>query len=114
MSEELSRRRFLKDTALLAGAMAAMHSVDGVAATAQAPAAMPKIRLGHVEVSRLILGTNPFFGYAHRDGDAGRQMKDYYTDQRIMQVLDEAADLGVTAVSAPPVPGMDPAFQPLP
>ena len=31
MNEELSRRRFLKDTALLAGAMAAMQSADRAA-----------------------------------------------------------------------------------
>ncbi len=72
---------------------------------------MPTIRLGHVEVSRLILGSNPFFGYAHQDGDLGRQMQEYYTDQRIMEVLDEAAALGVTAVAAPPMPGMDPDSQ---
>jgi len=104
MIEEFSRRRFLKDTALLAGAMAAMRSVDGTAAGAASSAAMPTIRLGHVEVSRLILGSNPFFGYAHRDGDLGRQMIEYYTDQRIIDVLSEAAALGVTAVAAPPTP----------
>ena len=65
---------------------------------------MPTIRLGRVEVSRLILGSNPFFGYAHMDGDIGRQMQEYYTEGRIMQVLDEAAALGVTAVTAPPSP----------
>lgn len=110
MNEGFSRRQFLKDTALLAGAMAAMQSVDCMAAKAEptagaaTPAAMPTIRLGHVEVSRLILGSNPFFGYAHQDGDLGRQMKEYYTDQRIIQILDDAAALGVTAVSAPPFP----------
>ena len=65
---------------------------------------MPTIRLGHVEVSRLILGSNPFFGYAHQDGDLGRQMKEYYTEERIIRILDDAAALGVTAVSAPPFP----------
>ena len=104
MNEELSRRRFLKDTALLAGAMAAMQSVDRVIAGPATPAAMPMIRLGHVEVSRLILGSNPFFGYAHKEGDIGRQMQGYYTDQKIIEVLEEAAALGVTAVAAPPSP----------
>ena len=111
MSEELSRRRFLKDTALLAGAMAAMHSVDGSAATAQAPAAMPKIRLGHVEVSRLILGTNPFFGYAHQDGDLGQQMKEYYTDQRIMQSPRRGGRPGRDGGLRAALSGVDPAFQ---
>ena len=78
MNDELSRRRFLKDTALLAGAVAAMQSVDRQAAGAAAPATMPTIRLGHVEVSRLILGSNPFFGYSYQSGDLDRQMKEYY------------------------------------
>ncbi|MGO9115109.1 MAG: twin-arginine translocation signal domain-containing protein [Thermoguttaceae bacterium] len=104
MNEELSRRRFLKDTALLAGAMAVMQSVDRATAGAVTSSAMPTIRLGHVEISRLILGSNPFFGYAHQDGDLGRQMQEYYTDERIMEVLEDAAALGVTAVAAPPSP----------
>ncbi len=102
MNAELSRRRFLQDTAMLAGAMAAMQSIEGLAAEAASPPALPTIRLGQVEVSRLILGSNPFFGYAHRDGDYGRLMKEYYSDQRIMEVLANAAAVGVTAVAAPP------------
>ena len=103
MNEELSRRRFLKDTTVLAGALAVMHAVDATASAAS-PTAMPMIRLGHVEVSRLILGSNPFFGYAHQDGNLGQQMREYYTEQRIIEVLDDAAALGVTAVAAPPSP----------
>ena len=66
-------------------------------------AGMPTIRLGNVTVSRLILGSNPFFGFAHRGGDAlAEAMKAYYTDDRIMAVMDEAAGLGISAVAAPP------------
>jgi hypothetical protein len=104
MITELSRRAFLKDTALLASAAAAMQSLEPAAAQAAQAWSMPRIRLGQVEVSRLILGSNPFFGYAHRDGDIGRQMVAYYTPERIMAVLDQAAALGVAAVVAPPSP----------
>jgi hypothetical protein len=104
MNLDLSRRAFLKDTALLAGAVAAMQAANPAAAQGPSASAMPMIRLGNVEVSRLILGSNPFFGYAHKDGDIGRQMKEYYTDERIVAVLDQAAALGVTAVAGPPFP----------
>ncbi len=104
MNEELSRRRFLKDTALLTGAVAVMQSVDRAIAGPATPASMPVIRLGQVEVSRLILGSNPFFGCAHKAGDIGRQMQEYYSDQKIIEILEEAAALGVTAVTAPPSP----------
>ncbi len=65
--------------------------------------ALPAIRLGKLKVSRLILGSNPFFGFAHRGGrKLAGDMKAYYTDERIVDVLDEAASLGITAVAAPP------------
>ena len=37
-------------------------------------------------------------------GDLGQRMVAYFTPERIMQTLDEAADLGVTAVASPPDP----------
>jgi hypothetical protein len=104
MYEELSRRGFLRDTALLGTALAAMQSVDAATAADTVPGQLPKIKLGNVEVSRLILGTNPFFGYAHQTNELSRQMSEYYTDERIMEVLDQAAALGVTAVAGPPMP----------
>ena len=83
-------------------AAAALRTCEGMAAADDRPSELPKIRLGSLEVSRLILGSNPFFGYAHQPGDLGRQMVEYYTDERIIEVLTEAAALGVTAVAAPP------------
>ncbi|MGD0093062.1 MAG: hypothetical protein ABSE73_24380 [Planctomycetota bacterium] len=65
-------------------------------------AEMPTIKLGSLKVSRLILGSNPFWGYAHLPGKVAEEMKAYYTDERIMAVLDEAAAHGITAVASPP------------
>ena len=63
---------------------------------------MPAIKLGTLAVSRLVLGSNPFWGYAHQPGTLAEEMKAYYTDERIMAVLDEAASLGITTVVSPP------------
>jgi hypothetical protein len=63
--------------------------------------AMPMIALGSVQVSRLILGSNPFFGFSHKPDDTGARMCEFYTPERIMAVMDEAADLGITAVWTP-------------
>jgi len=68
---------------------------------AQAPA-LPTVRLGTLEVSRLILGSNPFWGYSHKSAQLDEEMKRHYTDERIMQILDEAADCGLTALASPP------------
>ena len=102
MNEELSRRGFLKETALLGAAAMAMRAADAAGAAETTPAGLPKIRLGNVEISRLILGSNPFFGYAHQPGNAGQKMAEYFTDERIMDVMDQAAALGVTTVTSPP------------
>lgn len=101
MSHSLSRRRFLFDTAALAAAAVAVKAADATAAEAK-PADMPTIKLGKLEVSRLILGSNPFWGFAHQPGDVGKQMSAYFTDEKIMEVMDEAAELGVTTVACPP------------
>jgi len=102
MQPDLPRRDFVKQTALLGAAAAALRAVGNARAAEQQPGELPKIRLGNLEVSRLILGSNPFFGYAHQPGDIGRQMVEYYTDARITEVLTQAADSGITAVAAPP------------
>lgn len=101
MRHDLTRRDFLKETALLGAAAAALRATGDAAAAEIKPGELPKIKLGDLEVSRLILGSNPFFGFAHQSGNIGRQMSEYYTDERIMEVMDRAADLGVTAVAAP-------------
>jgi len=104
MHEKLTRRGFLSEATLVAAAAATMRAVEGANGAEPAAKELPKIKLGTLEVSRLILGSNPFFGIAHQEGDAGEQMRRYYTDARIMAVLDEAAALGVTAVASPPYP----------
>ena len=100
---EMTRRGFLRETAILGAAAAALRLSDNAAtADEKHHAPLPTIRLGKLEVSRLILGSNPFFGYAHQSGSLGQQMIEYYTDERIMQVMDDAAALGITTVTAPP------------
>ena len=101
MPRNTTRREFLKETALLGAAACAMRAAGGAAAAETAEGQLPKIKLGTLEVSRLILGSNPFFGFAHKPGDVGRKMQEYYTDERIMAVLDEAAEHGITAVWTP-------------
>ena len=104
MSKEISRRGFLRETVILGAAAAALREVDAAAGGETLPGELPKIRLGSLAVSRLILGSNPFFGYAH-NGALGRQMVEYYSDdRRIMDVLAQAAELGITAVTALPSP----------
>ena len=67
----------------------------------EAPRSLPTIKLGTLEVSRLILGSNPFFGFSHQTDALTKEMNEYYTDEQIAATLDAAAAEGITAVAAP-------------
>lgn len=102
MNRSKTRREFLKETVLISAAVAALRDAEGGEGPGKTKGKLPTIRLGKLEVSRLILGSNPFFGFAHGNPQAtGDEMRKYYTDERIMAVLDEAADQGIQAVWTP-------------
>jgi hypothetical protein len=100
----MKRREFLMTGAVLAagGAGVVRRSLDGAALRTGAPAGLPTVRLGTLEVSRLILGSNPFWGYSHKSVQLDEEMRRHHTDERIAQILDEAASCGVTALASPP------------
>jgi len=100
----MKRRDFLKTGAALAvGSLAgAANPASSGAARMGAADALPTVRIGTLEVSRLILGSNPFWGYSHKSPQLDEEMKRHHTDERIIQILDEAADCGLTTVTSPP------------
>lgn len=55
------------------------------------------MKFGNVEVSRLILGTNPFYGFAHFNSTHGAAMREWYTPARVVEVLQRCEKLGVNA-----------------
>jgi len=61
---------------------------------------LPRIRLGDLEVARLILGTNPVSGFSHQDAKRSRQMVEYFTVERVKQLLRACEDHGIDAVVA--------------
>ena len=87
MEHGMTRRELLKDTAVIGVAVAAMRAADAAGAAEVVQGKMPTIKLGTLEVSRLLLGSNPFFGFAHKPGDVGRRMRQYYTSQRVMDKI---------------------------
>jgi hypothetical protein len=88
-----SRRNFLKSSAGLAATLAV-----GPMAGAQAPAAsLPKVRFGDVEISRLVMGSNQFYGYSHFNGLLDKLMVDWNTPERICQTLFQCQQNGINA-----------------
>ncbi|MBN1400428.1 MAG: hypothetical protein JXA74_06305 [Anaerolineae bacterium] len=56
---------------------------------------IPNIRLGSIEVSRFVIGGNPFSGFSHQSRERSQEMLDWYSDERIVEVLFQAESLGL-------------------
>jgi hypothetical protein len=56
---------------------------------------VPKMRFGNVEISRLIVGCNPFYGFAHYNNILGTVMREYYTAERVCEVLHQCSRFGI-------------------
>ncbi len=102
MPERLNRRAFVKGS--LAGAALALGAGTGTAAEAPAPPAkpqLPKGKIGKLEITRLILGGNLLGRYTHaRDlSFVLKLIRQYNTDEKILQTLAVAEANGINTVS---------------
>ena len=93
-----SRRDFIRSGAALAA------GITGLSSEAQQPAApapagiqVPKIKFGGVEISRLVLGVNPFYGFSHYNHNLDDTMREWYTQDRVCEVLHRATTYGINA-----------------
>jgi hypothetical protein len=62
--------------------------------------ALPTIQFGEYEVTRLIVGGNPFCGNSHASQALSREMSEYYTPQQVVQVLHRCQAAGINTVQA--------------
>jgi hypothetical protein len=115
-----TRRQFLHATLGMAA---------GLAATTPAPATppqarphpldsitddqikIPRIKFGTTEISRMILGVNPFYGYGHYNGVLDTVMREWYTPDKVVEVLRRAERLGINAYNYAPAERALPDFQ---
>jgi hypothetical protein len=104
-----TRRSFLQSAAAIAAA------VPGAAAAAQrqiptllsqppvskplppAPYQVPRIRLGKTEVGRVVCGCNPIYGFGHFNQTLSALMTNYYTAERVCDVLHRCNQVGINA-----------------
>ncbi len=56
---------------------------------------LPVVTIGNLQVSRLIVGGNPFSAISHQSAERDREMRDYYTTERIKQTLRQCEDVGI-------------------
>jgi hypothetical protein len=61
---------------------------------------LPAVPFGPYSVTRLIVGGNPFCGNSHYSPAMSREMSDYYSAERVVQVLEQCAQAGINTVQA--------------
>ncbi len=61
---------------------------------------LPTIRLGDREITRLIIGGNPFSGGSHFSAEMDRAFVDYYTTENIKRALFECERCGLNAMQS--------------
>jgi hypothetical protein len=97
----ISRRTFLESNAALAAALAgtasAMNAQTSTTPTPTGNIDVPKIKFFKTEISRMVLGVNPFYGYAHYNGNFASGMKEWYTQERVCQVMHQCNRVGINA-----------------
>jgi hypothetical protein len=62
--------------------------------------ALPVVDFCGLQLSRLLIGANPFGGYSHQNEERDAQMRAYYTPDRIVETLRLAEDEGITGMVA--------------
>src|SRR5512140_3784592 len=58
-------------------------------------AAMPRVRIGKHEFSRLMVGGNPVSGNSHQSGPLDRQMRDYFSAENVKKMLGACEQAGI-------------------
>ncbi|MCC6587427.1 MAG: twin-arginine translocation signal domain-containing protein [Bryobacterales bacterium] len=56
---------------------------------------LPTVQFGNTSVSRLIIGSNPFYGYSHFNRLLDQFMRDWMTQDRRIELLHRAARAGI-------------------
>jgi hypothetical protein len=101
-----TRRTFLQSAALTLGAMGSPLVVTGQGQAGQRPEPgqpatpasqirIPRVRFANADISRLIVGCNPFYGFSHFNTILSTMMREYYTAERVCDVLHQCSRFGV-------------------
>jgi len=67
---------------------------------------LPTSRIGHLEISRLICGSNNFYGFSHITAARDKWLRKHFTVDRVVEVLASCGRLGVNAIVSGPNPDL--------
>ena len=83
---ETTRRSFIGSAAASAAALHAAPSADPL---------LPTVRFQGKDLTRLVIGSNPFYGYSHFDPLLDKFMLEYMTPDRRIEILKSAERAGI-------------------
>ena len=97
-----TRRNFLQSGAALAAGLAGARAAGAQEAEQAAPQPaseiqVPKMKFCYAEISRVVLGVNPFYGFAHFNSNMANTMREWYTPDRVCAVMHQCARFGINA-----------------
>ncbi len=92
-----SRRQFLQQTVGLAAGAAVLPKLASPAQAAALPASprLPTIKLGPHDVTRLIIGGNPIYGYSHFNKILSQSQTVWHTPERVGELLKHCEAQGI-------------------
>ena len=92
-----TRREFLQKAAGLAAGAAVVSelSQNSHAAVTPAEPLLPTIKLGQHEVTRLIIGGNPIYGYSHFNRILSQYQTQWHTPERVVELIRHAEARGI-------------------
>ncbi len=61
---------------------------------------LPTMKIGDLDVTRLIVGSNPFTGKSHLDAGTDADMKAYFTEAEVFAMLRRCEEAGINAVQS--------------
>jgi len=91
-SAQPTRREFLKGATAVAVGLMATPLAKGEAAPA-----LPTVALGASQVTRLIAGGNPLYGFSHFNRLLDDFMRGYFTDEQVVKFLVDCEKAGINA-----------------
>jgi hypothetical protein len=93
------RRRFLKQTAGLAAGAAMLQQIAPSPFAAEKQSVkeplLPTIKLGKHDVTRLIIGNNPIYGFSHFNKLFSEHQKAWHTPERVVELLKHCESKGI-------------------
>lgn len=90
-----SRRDFLNHAAGLATGMALSTRVAAADKTQTSANLLPTVKLGSHDVTRLIIGGNPIYGYSHFNKMLSQHQIAWHTPERVLDLLQHVEKAGI-------------------